>query len=81
MTTLENKIKFFETEFSADINENNGDTYASIYLNETPEFGDITEEMNSIWEKVHNRFPNQEGYEMGSIYDCGDYSFITFKIN
>jgi len=80
MTTLEQKIKFFESEFNADINKTDCDTYASIPLNEEPAFGEVTKEMIKIWEKVGEKFPGLEG-NMGSVFDDGDYSFITFKIS
>ena len=68
--------EFFKTNFrNVDLNEN----MASIELETTPGFGDVTDEMESIINKVYDFDPKiAETSRLGHAYDEGDYSFYTF---
>ena len=68
--------EFFKTNFkNVDFNEN----MASVEMETAPDFGEVTDEMESIIDKVFEFNPKiAETSRLGHAYDEGDYGFFTF---
>lgn len=80
MATINEKIRFFELEFNAEITAVNGIYYATLKLFEEPPEGEHTKEMEEICNKVSSEYPEHEGYIMGSPHNYVDKEVITFKL-